>query len=40
MSANTDPIAVESTAEPLHSTIDPVSSDTALTETFCLCVQV
>jgi hypothetical protein len=32
--------AVEFVAEPLHSAADPTSSGTALTETFCLCVQV
>jgi hypothetical protein len=38
--AATDPAAIESTIEPLHSAIDPASSGATLTETFCLCVQV
>jgi hypothetical protein len=38
--AAADPTVVESTVEPLHSVVDPAGSNTALTETFCLCVQV
>jgi hypothetical protein len=35
-----DPTAVESIVGPLHSVADPAGFGAALTETFCLCVQV
>jgi hypothetical protein len=38
--ATTDPAAVESTVEPLHSIADPTGFGAALTKTFCLCVRV
>jgi hypothetical protein len=38
--AAADPAAIESIAKPLHSVDDPAGFGAALTETFCLCVQV
>jgi hypothetical protein len=35
-----DLAAAESATEPLHSVADPATTDAALTETSCLCVQV
>jgi hypothetical protein len=34
------PVAVESTAEPLHSVVDPAAAGAPPTETSSLCVQV
>jgi hypothetical protein len=38
--ATTNPAAVESAVELLHSTADPAGSGAALTEIFCLCFLV
>jgi hypothetical protein len=35
-----NPTVADSVVEPLYSVADPAATDAALTETFCLCVQV